>query len=308
MYKIKRETMKKYIITLTSLLLMVACNNKAELESIDDGTMKFDVEHPAKVTRATSAGFEEGDEISLFAVEYVNGVAQPLQIAANFINNETLTCTSGVWAPERKLYWGDTALDFYAFYPKIDKLQSSTAHIVEIETDQRSIPADGTMSGYEASDFLFAKAENVQQTDGNVKLQFKHLMSKVTVTLEKGETFEGEFPEDACVNIYNTNTTAAINLAQGSVCKYAYGQKKTINARKISTTEFEAIVVPQFISTLTPLIEITMGGISYLLDYSISFMPGYQHDISIIINTSPNQEKIEISIDGTINDWVDNNN
>lgn len=300
--------MKKYIAILAVLMLAVACDNKAEVESVDDGTIKFDIEHPAEVTRATAVGFEEGDEVSLFAVEYVNEVAQPLQITANFVNNEALTYSAGIWTPERKLYWGDTALDFYACYPKIDELQSASAHIVEIATDQRSVPTDGSMDGYEASDFLFAKAENVKQTDGNVKLQFKHLMSKVTVTLEKGETFEGEFPEDACVNIYNTNTTAAINLAKGSVCKYAYGKKKTINAKKISTTQFEAIVVPQFISTLTPLIEITMGGISYLLDYSISFMPGYQHDISVIINTSPNQEKIEISIDGTINDWVERDN
>jgi hypothetical protein len=43
-----------------------------------------------------------------------------------------------------------------------------------------------------------------------------------------------------------------------------------------------------------------MGGIAYLLEYSLSFKPGYVHTINLILNTSPDQEKIEISIDPEI--------
>ena len=56
------------------------------------------------------------------------------------------------------------------------------------------------------------------------------------------------------------------------------------------------IVVPQFIERSTPLVEITMGGIAYLLNYSISFRPGFQHTITLTFNTSLCQEMIEISI------------
>ena len=73
--------------------------------------------------------------------------------------------------------------------------------------------------------------------------------------------------------------------------------------RQINGETFEAIVFPQFIERTTPLIEITMGGIVYLLNYSISFRSGYQHTITVTLNTSPDQEKIEIQIDGEVGGW-----
>jgi hypothetical protein len=42
-----------------------------------------------------------------------------------------------------------------------------------------------------------------------------------------------------------------------------------------------------------------MGGIAYLMEYSLSFKPGYQHTINLTVNTSPDQEKFEISIDAS---------
>jgi c-di-GMP-binding flagellar brake protein YcgR len=73
--------------------------------------------------------------------------------------------------------------------------------------------------------------------------------------------------------------------------------------RQTDTDTFDAIVVPQFIERRTPLVEITMGGIAYLLETSMSFRPGKQHTITITLNTSPDQEKLEISIDGEVGDW-----
>ena len=53
----------------------------------------------------------------------------------------------------------------------------------------------------------------------------------------------------------------------------------------------------------TPLVEITMEGIAYLLNYSMTFLPGYEQTITVTLNTSPDQEKIEISIDGEVDNW-----
>ena len=118
----------------------------------------------------------------------------------------------------------------------------------------------------------------------------------------KGEKFEGELPEDIAVHIYNTVTTADLNLANGSVEKYALGSRNTITMKKLATDKFEAVVIPQNIERRTPLIEISMGGIAYLLEYSLSFKPGYAHTINLTVNTSPDQEKFEISIDASTGD------
>lgn len=253
-------------------------------------------------TRATSDGFEPGDCMGVFAVEYDGGVPAPLQIGGNWLNNEPFVCDGAVWTASRKVYWSDSACDFYAVYPYC-RLNSIDAQLFEIATDQTTTKTSESLSGYEASDLMWAKSENVTRSDGSVVLQFRHLMSRVVVKIVKGDKFEGNLPEDISVHIYNTVTSASVNIASGSLEKNPYGTKNTISAKRLSADTFAAIVVPQNLERRTPLIEVSMGGIAYLLDYSVSFRPGYQHIVQVIVNTSPDQEKVEISIDGTIQDW-----
>ena len=105
------------------------------------------------------------------------------------------------------------------------------------------------------------------------------------------------------VHLYNTVTTAEVDLTKGSLQRYAYGEKETITMKQLSNDTFAAVVVPQNIERRTPLVEVTMDGIAYLLSYSTSFRPGYQHTITVTLNTSPEQEKIEINIDGEVGEW-----
>lgn len=250
-------------------------------------------------TKATATAFETGDKVALYAVEYVSDDAPELQIAGNFINNEKMTYDGSSWKGEKTLYWSAVPCDFYALYPYA-ALTSVDEHYFEVAADQNTSETADALGGYEASDILWAKAEKVAQADGTVNLQFKHLMSKCVVTITKGEKFEGEIPDDIVTHIYNTSTRAMLDFAKGSIDKDAQSPRRTITMKKLSNTRFEAIVVPQNIERRTPLIEVTMGGIAYLLEYSLSFKPGYVHTINLIVNTSPDQEKIEISLDASV--------
>lgn len=280
---------------------MFSCQKQDAVEPQQDGQIRFDMGMVS--TKATSTAFEAGDAVMLYAVEYSSAdVAPELQIAGNFVNNEKLTYDGAAWAGSRSLYWGTAACDFYALYPYTE-LTSVEDHLFEVAANQNAPETEAALGGYEASDLLWAKAENVEQADGAVSLQFKHMMSKCVVTLTKGEKFEGEIPDDIVAHIYNTTTSAKLNFSNGSVEKDAMGSRKTITMKKISNEHFEAIVVPQNIERRTPLIEVTMGGIAYLLEYSLSFKPGYVHTINLILNTSPDQEKIEISIDAGTGEW-----
>lgn len=60
------------------------------------------------------------------------------------------------------------------------------------------------LGGYDASDLLWSQTEKIDHTNGSVKLQFKHLMSRIVVKIVKGEKFEGKLPEDIAIHIYNT--------------------------------------------------------------------------------------------------------
>ena len=240
--------------------------------------------------------------MGLYAVEYNGDEVASLQVAGNFINNEALTYDGSAWAGGRTLYWSDKPCDFYGIYPYQEPATVSE-YLFDLPTDQNSPETDDALSGYEAADLLWAKATKVSRGDGAVQLQFKHMMSRVVVKIERGEKYEGDLPEDITVHLYNTVTTAEVDFTHGSLQRYAHGEKETITMKQLSGDTFAAIVVPQNIERRTPLVEITMEGIAYLLNYSMSFRPGYQHTITVTLNSSPEQEKIEISIDGEVGDW-----
>ena len=294
--------MKKYISIVAVMAALISCQKESGDHAItsDNNEIQFDLSVPS--TKVTATAFEAGDQVAIYAVEYNGSEAQELQIAGNFLNNERITYDGISWQSSRKLYWSSKSCDFYALYPYQD-LISVDEHYLNIVPDQNMDSIEGALGGYEASDFMWAKATDVCHEDGKVDLSFKHLMSKCVVTITKGEKFEGEIPDDIVAHIYNTTTSAVLDFAAGSLQKDPQGARKTITMKKISNQRFEAIVVPQYIERRTPLIEVTMGGIAYLLEYSLSFKPGYVHTIDIIVNTSPDQEKIEISVNAGTEDW-----
>ena len=291
--------MKKIIFMAAIALAAIGCSKSEPSDGW--GSNKIRVVADLS-TRATMTAFEKNDKMSLFAVEYNGEKAMPLQISGNYLNNEPMVYNGSEWKSSRTLYWSAKACDFYGIYP-YQKFAAVEDVLFDIKTDQDAAESSSNLGGYEASDLMWAKAEKVTRADGSVKLQFHHMMSRLVVKIEKGSSFEGEIPDDIVTHIYNTATTAKVNYKIGSLEKYALSENKTITMRKIDNTTFDAIVVPQFIERSTPLVEITMGGIAYLLNYSMSFRPGFQHTITITLNTSPDQEKIEISIDGEVDDW-----
>lgn len=293
--------MKRSIFILSvATLLMTGCDNENDFAQYNPNEIR--VEASVKQTRASATSFEIGDKMGLYAVEYNGDEVASIQVAGNFINNEALTYNGSAWVGARTLYWSENPCDFYAIYP-YQEPKSIDTYLFDIATDQSTPETEDALSGYEASDLMWAKATKVSREDGAVQLAFKHMMSRVVVKIERGPKYEGELPEDIAVHIYNTVTTAEVDFTHGSLQRYAHGEKKTITMKQLSGDTFAAVVVPQNIERRTPLVEITMSGIAYLLNYSMSFRPGYQHTITITLNSSPEQEKIEISIDGDIEDW-----
>ena len=290
------------IIFFAALVALVSCRKDTDEMHLHHDSDEIRFEISMNATRASATEFEAGDGVALYAVEYVSDTVPELQIAGNFINNEKLTFNGSQWLAGNTLYWSDKPCDFYALYPYMN-LNSVEENAFELMTDQNSLVPGAGMDGYEACDLLWAKAEKVARADGSVNLKFKHMMSKCVVTLTKGAKFDGDIPDDVVCHVYNTTTSAKIDFAKGSVERDNTGQRKTIMMRKLTNQHFEAVIVPQNIERRTPLIEVTMEGIAYLMNYSISFRPGYQHTLTIILNTSPDQEKFEIQIEGDIENW-----
>lgn len=283
--------MKRIIYIATMLFLLTSCSEMSDQQ--ESQAIRFQIGYPS--TKATAMAFETGDAISLYAVQWQGQTQYPLQVGGNFVNDAQLTYNGSVWSAAQTLYWGDQPCDFYAVYPY-------QASVGSVEKYPFTLAADQNGDGYENSDLLYAYAENVA-VNSTVNLTFKHMMSKLVVNLVKGPDFDGEIPNDVVAHVYNTITSCTVDWTKGSVEKNPFGAKPTLTMKKLSNQQFEAVIVPQNIEKRTPLIELTMGGIAYLLDYSLSFRPGYVHTVTITLNTSPDQEQIEISIDPTTGNW-----
>lgn len=271
--------------------------------------MSFKVLAPELSTRANAGTFEAKDRVGVYVTDYADAsTPTPLQISGNRANNLALDFDGQNWTPEKAVYWGDGKADIYSYYPYSNSIIDVNDQPWSVATDQ-SVESDGeTMSAYEASDVLWAKAAGISRTDGAVSLQMKHIMSKLTVCIVAGESYVGSLPDDANVFLHSTVTDARIDLENGSVVRDAYAAKsikmkklglKTVNG--VNAVVFEAIVVPQMLETLVPLLEINSKSVSYLLEDSFNFRPGVAYTYTATLNTSVNAIKVDIGCE--IDDW-----
>ena len=281
-----------------SLLGLASCSNDDSTEapvSAKETPMTFDVVHPSQ-TRATATDFENGDKIGV----YIAKADMPLEIGGNALNNEPLTLTSGKWTPGKNLFWDEGTYNAYAYYPYMN-VTSIEDQPVSVATDQSSAETNGTLSGYEASDLLYAKTSNVAASTSPVTLSFKHVMSKLTIRLVKGEDFEGEMPTDAEIFIHNTVPTATFDISAGIVTRDVKGKRATIKARQESNFQFGAIIVPQRLDNRVPLVEVIMKGVSFLFESKFLFKPGVDHLVNLVITDNP--EKVKIEVGGEVEIW-----
>lgn len=289
-----------YIGVALSMMIFAACSSDNDVsteapKSAKETPMTFDVIHPSQ-TKATATEFENGDKIGV----YIAKTDMPLEIGGNTLNNEQLTLTSGTWTPSKNLFWDEGTYNAYAYYPYMD-VMSIEDQPVSVATDQSSPETDGKLSGYEASDLLYAKTSNVAASTSPVTLNFKHIMSKLTIRLVKGEDFEGDMPTDAEIFIHNTVPTATFDISAGIVTRDVKGKKTTIKARQESDFQFGAIIVPQRLDNRVPLVEVIMKGVSYLFESKFLFKPGVDHLVNLVITDNPEQVKIEVG--GEVENW-----
>lgn len=291
--------MKKFYYLIFIGLLTLSCNKMETLEKIDDGSMTFNVEYPA--TKATETAFEAGDTFGVYITEYDGDTPLALQLGGNYKSNIPVSYNGATWTADPVIYWDENYYDVFAYYPygqpsSVDEMEFSVA------LDQTTEETETNLSGYEASDFLYASAKKVSSADGDVDLLFKHKMSKFTVKLVKGDDFEGEIPSEITIYIHNTATDCLIDLSSGDVIKDPYSSVNSIKMKKEGDEQFTAIVVPQMLTNKKPLVEVIFEDVSYMIESKFHFKTGTHHVVNITLSSNP--EKVKIEIGGEIeNGW-----
>lgn len=275
-------------------LLATGCSNDNEIVDPKGQIVELELIYPS--TRVTDTNFEAQDEIGVYMV----AEGTDLQIGGNELNNELFSFNGSTWTSERDVYWNEGTHNIYAYYPYAKSVSDTDNYPFTIATDQAAEQADG-MTGYEASDFLWASAEGVAASASPVQLQFSHCMSKVKVNLVKGEDYTGDIPSNCEVYIHNMVPTALVDLQTGSVEASPYAAVESVKCRKLSSTEFTACIVPQRIASRRPLVEVVTDNISYMLEGTISLKQGFQSTITVTLTQSPEQVAIEIG--GGMEGW-----
>ena len=244
------------------IALLSACSETDIIQPSDyDNLIELQAEICQQyTTRANDGGFADGDQIGVFIVNYNNDEAQSLQPTGNHADNVRYTYDekSGKWTGSYQLYWKDknTPVDAYGYYPFDANLNSITAYAFSVQHNQRdNLKSGRELSGYEASDFLWAKKEGVIPTAGTITLQHHHLMAGVKVVLTEGDGFDaGEWDNiEKTVIVENTLTQSTINLQTGAVKAVEGSVASIIPQQQIG--QYRAVVVPQIVSGETMLRE-----------------------------------------------------
>lgn len=275
-----------------ALLLMTGCSEHESLQQDAGKRVRIDIRGEVQqeyVTRANDGGFADGDNIGVFIVNRDGGNAVALNAEGNHADNVKFTynAASGLWTGAYDLYWKDlsTNVDAYSYYPFSSSVSSVEAFPVSIREKQQG-EADGeALSGYEASDFLWAKAENV--APGNtINLKHQHVMAGVQVILEQGSGFTTDSWSalQKIVLIENTRVNTQVNLSTG-VVSLADETVKTIIPQQ-SGSVWRAVVAPQTIAANTLLLNITVDGTSYEFKRNSQtiLLPGKLHKFTIKVD------------------------
>lgn len=227
------------------------------------------------VTRVNDNGFCDGDVMGVYIVDYNGDEPGELLVSGNRGDNvrHTFDEANYKWDSAYDLYYKDkhTPIDVYGYYP-VGSPESISAYPFTVQRDQSTTGENGTMGGYEASDFLWGKVGNVSPTTSVIRLPMTHRMANARVTLTEGSGFaSGEWAQtDKVVLAANLIREATINLADGTVTP-AGEVEETATVPSKTGDEWRAIVVPQTVKAGTTLFSITIGGIPYKFSKSEDF-------------------------------------
>lgn len=305
-------------------VLLAGCAKEPVVEPIvdDSGLIPLNIDGSINQiqTKVNAAGFVDKDALGLFAVNYSeeNTVAGTLADNGNQADNVKYVFDEAAnkWTPTKKVYYKDvnTNVDLYLYYPHQSSVTEVNAANFEVQKDQSSAATASSLSGYEASDFLWGKAVNITPSENKVAVQLSHKMAAVNVILVEKEGFaEGEFASlEKGIILTNTTRKAKINFATGEVSALGNAQQDGIVMCPQSSGAFRAVVVPQTVEAGEKLFAITIDGVSYGFrnsTASVTYAAGKQTDVTINIKKKTPAGEYELTLgDIKIADWTEDKN
>lgn len=225
--------------------------------------------------------FEDGDRAGLYVVNRINGKMESLLPSGNHIDNMRFTY-HGTWTPSQPIYWMDeqTKADFYLYYPYSSEMDDPRYWTVNVPTDQSSEAA------MQQADVLVGRAFNVAPASQAVELKARHMMSRLTITLQasQGMTEEKLREADLKVLVNGLITEATVNIAT-AIATASGTERHDIQACQTDALTFTVTAVPQTV-TEGAFITIVVNGDRYTLRRAVTLKQGTWHHATVKVGAA----------------------
>lgn len=279
-----------FYLMLVACTLFISCNNYDENGNTQpDSSVSFQPSIGTH-TRATETSFDEGDQISVFAVQSNgNDSFGEIMEYGNYADNVPYVYENGKFIPVNEgieIPTNSAGLYYHAIYPYDKSLSNKFNFSVSDYQDSDE--------GYTNSDLLTA---NTSATlDEVVKLRFSHRLSKLVLKLEG----TGWKSSDIEISLTNVSRAAAIDL--NALSFKSAGKNGNIAMHTNGTKSFKAILPPQEISKGSDFLYVRIDDKEYTVTASndYEFVSGKQSTITLTFNE---EEDVIVEFNGEIDPW-----
>ena len=278
----------KLIFSALAAVAVMGCNKIENTPAPEYITISTDILSKVSTNADGSQIFTAGDKISVYAWTGDAASVPAVRVVDNAIN--TLG-TDGVWTAAPQMLWKNL-VDKHYFVGVYPSHAASEADLsaVKVSVD----PADQL-----GSDVLVATELSGKIAENNpVKLNFSHLMAKVSIELSYRNQWGGGAPEVSAVKIKNLVSSATLDLLTKTITADASPKSDTTIPELKENEIYGSVLVPQ--NGITT-IAITIDGSDYIYTHpsAIKFETGKVTTIRLIVG----RNQVDLA-DVTIQDWA----
>ena len=290
---------------IATLAMFTACSQD-EAESIVPISKNNVISLTSSMQTMRAASELQTDELSTSVKVGAFGVSGSATVT-NGDNNEYTVGSTGTLSATNDMTWPSDAsakVSIYAYAPYQSGWSYNSANVFSVKTDQSS------NDNYLASDLLYAKATDQSQTTNAIALNFTHQLSRINVTIKKGDGASAL--SGAKVYITNTCTATTLNPSTGAlattpstVADILIG---TLSAEPTAAgTTLYGITIPQAIAASTKLVKVTTSDKVYVakLGSATTLEGGKSYNFTATVGTSTEVTLTLGSV--TLTGWGDSN-
>ncbi|MDE5996930.1 MAG: fimbrillin family protein, partial [Muribaculaceae bacterium] len=149
----KCHNLDKYILLSLAAIVGSGCSDNIQYSDKYDtlSPITLSAAYPS-ATRASDAGFEDGDKMGLYVLDYLEGSPQDFNDPDVNASNVRFDfhASDNSWTGVTDVYWknGSTPADIIGYYPYVSGVDDPEEMSFSVSNHQDAVATDSSMGGY----------------------------------------------------------------------------------------------------------------------------------------------------------------